>query len=88
MIRKMKLIKGILQYVEAGHRDDALPVPEIDGYDDVQVHYHVGLCVDAGYMVAPNPKLMHGKRVFGEIERLTWAGHEALDRLRKEGCGR
>ena len=87
MQRKMKLIKKILQHVEMEHDDSEIGIPEFDSYEEAEVHYHIGLCVEAGYLVSNNPAVKKGQRKFSTIQRLTWAGHEALDRLRKEGCG-
>ena len=88
MQRKIKLIREILQYVETEHADSAVAVPEFNSYDDVQVHYHIGLCVEAGYLISSNPAVSKGQRKFSTIQRLTWEGHEALDRLRRDCCGR
>lgn len=78
----MRLIHKLLEYVERRHDDDPVPLPEIDGYSEEQVHYHVGLCVEAGYLVAgPVTDTSEGRR-FATLERLTWAGHEELDKKR------
>lgn len=83
MQRKMKLIRKLLTHVEcyAPEGGDVIPVPEIDGYTDVEVQYHVGLCKEAGYLrVAAQVAGGQHSGIFG----LTWAGHDALDRLRTE----
>ena len=80
MQRKMQLIRKILQAVESA--DDEIPVPEFVCYTESQVHYHVGLCQEAGYIVVGKPSTYEVGRRFPSIERLTWAGHEALDSLR------
>ena len=80
----MKLICKILDYVEREANGGPVSVPEFDGYEDVDIHYHVGLCVEAGYIVADKPGLYGGVRAFPGIHRLTWAGHEALEELRRE----
>ena len=77
MQRDMHLIKQILKYVERygpgakGWLED----PEIPGYTDDQIEYHIGLCKQAGYLA------MHK---VGRLKGLTWEGHNALDRLRAE----
>ena len=41
--------------------------------------YHVLLCEEAGFLTLTNDR--------GRIGRLTWAGHEKLEELRKEHPG-
>ena len=63
MQRKMKLVHKLLEHLERRHDDDPIPLPEIDGYSEEQVHYHVGLCVEAGYLVAgPATSTPEGRR--------------------------
>ena len=47
------------------------------------LHYHIGLCKEAGFLRAQ--KLVDYDSDQYEIINLTWAGHNALDKL-KEGC--
>ena len=53
MRRKMKLIYRLLELAEASN--SPMPVPEIDGYSDQQVQYHVGLCSQARYLEVDGP---------------------------------
>ena len=53
MQRKMKLIKAILEHVEQSTNVGRVMPPEIDGYSETQVHYHILLCQQAGYIDAP-----------------------------------
>ena len=63
----------------AGER---LQTPEFDGYSEPEVHHHLGLCEEAGYLVL-HPSHQGGPpRRFGGITRLTWKGHETLDAMR------
>ena len=82
MQRKMKLVRKILEYVEMSNTEQGLPVPEFDDYSEAEVHYHLGLCEEAEYLVLHQPEFNDAIRRFGGISRLTWAGHEALDALR------
>ena len=87
MKRDFKLIYRILCHVER-HTNGPIQVPDVDGYEPEVVHYHVGLCEEANYLVvAGKPSLYDGKRMFSGIERLTWDGHEALDQLRRDNGG-
>ena len=81
MQRKMKLIRKLLTHVEcfAPEGGEVICVPEIEGYSAAQVQYHVYLCREAGYIRTPNPVAGSG---YTAISGLTWAGHDALDRLR------
>ena len=83
MQRKMKLIYKLLEHLERRHDDDPIPLPEVDGYSEEQVHYQVGLSVEAGYLVAGAATSTSEGRRFATLERLTWAGHEALDQKRR-----
>ena len=82
MQRKMKLIRKLLERVEMSQSEDAIPIPEFDDYTEAEVHYHVGLCHEAEYMVVYLPRVEEPGRRFQGIIRLTWAGHEALDSMR------
>ena len=73
MRRKMKLICKILAYAESAQTTGIRPIPEIDGHNDEEVYYHVELCIEAGYL--------RGHAQNG-IAALTWAGHNALEKLR------
>ena len=84
MERKMKLIYKLLEYMASCDRPAR--VPEIEGYTDEQVHYHVGLCSQAGYMEIGKPGFGPEGIRYSSMDRLTWAGHEALDKWR-EGRG-
>ena len=64
---------------QTNHRTPAL---EIDGYSEGQVHHHVGLSQEAGYMMVRQPVADGPQRRFPGIERLTWKGREALDGMR------
>ena len=83
MQRKMQLIRKLLEHVEMSQTENRILVPEIQDYSESEVHYHVGLCEEADFLVIfhcqyePEP----GRR-FPGISRLTWKGHEALDSMR------
>ena len=82
MQRKMKLIRKLLKRAEMSQSEDAIPIPEFDDYSEAEVHYHVGLCHEAEYMVVYLPRAEEPGRRFQGIIRLTWAGHETLDSMR------
>ena len=82
MRRKMKLIRKLLEYREMSVTEGALPAPEFPDYSEAEVHYHLGLCEEAGYLVLYQPAWEGPGRRFEGIVRLTWVGHEALDAMR------
>ncbi len=76
MKRYMQLILEILKYTERYGNGKELSLPEVEGYTPDQVNYHVKLCEEAGYLddifvISPGRY---------EIGRLTWQGHEFLDK--------
>lgn len=81
MKRHMDLIRLILAHVESATRLGRIPVPEISGYDEHEVQYHLRLCEEADYLVCKRRET--GERKVTRIVRMTWAGHEALDELRR-----
>ncbi len=85
MKRDMKLICQLLAYVECNETEGPMDIPTVPGYSDGQIHYHVGLCVEAGYIDAAKPGIYSVGRRFPSINRLTWQGHNALDELRNGG---
>ena len=75
MKRDMVLIKQILKYVEKnGYREDkGLFAPDIPGFTDQQVKYHIMLCAQAGFVQIDGA---------GLLDYLTWLGHNKLESLR------
>lgn len=83
MKRYMELILALLRFAEQ-KADQSLELPpEIKGWTPEQVHYHVGLCREAGFLTASEESAAAPssyRRHF--ISCLTWKGHEKLDELR------
>ena len=82
MQRKMPLVRQLLEYTEMQNTEERMPAPEFDGYSEAEVHYHLGLCEEAGYLILHPPAQGGPPRRFGGITRLTWKGHETLDAMR------
>ena len=82
MKRYLDLILKLLEFTEEQANGDVHP-PEVPGYSLRQVHYHVGLCKEAGYMKV---RELSGGKKFPRyrIISLTWQGHEAMEELRKQ----
>ena len=82
-----KLIRKILQHAERKATvADPIPAPDIYGYTDVQVHEHIALCEEAGYLQVSNVTSEASGFPTYEIVRLTWKGHQALQKFRKNGA--
>ena len=81
MRRHMKLIALILAYVEKATRCGDISIPDIADYSRHDVLYHVRLCEEAGYL---DIVINASTKAPTAIHRMTWAGHEALERLRAE----
>lgn len=86
MKRDMQLIRKILEYLEGKCQGDGqlIPVPSLEGYTDNAVCYHVGLCIQAGYIEGKNQAFIGALPMY-DMVCLTWHGHEKLDELRKMG---
>ena len=83
MQRNKNLIREILEYVEGHESSHMLVAPKLDGYSDEQIHYHIGLCVKAGYLEAQPLNTLGSKYTFyPRISHMTWYGHEALTQMR------
>ena len=86
MRRSMNLIKKLLTHVECHATENGTPihVPSIEGHSEIDVNYHVRLCVEAGFLKAtpltqsPQGIGLWHSGIFG----LTWTGHDKLDELR------
>ena len=84
MKRYSQLIRTILEFSEGKGSSDLIPPPEICGYTPEQIHYHVGLCEEAGYLHVESISGAEEPYRRYAISSLTWNGHEALDRLRNK----
>ncbi len=84
MKRDMQLIRKILEYLEGKCQGDGqlIPVPSLDGYANDAVSYHVGLCIQAGYIEGKDQSFVGAAPMYDMI-CLTWDGHEKLAELRK-----
>ena len=83
MKRDMKLIRKLLAYVEGEFEDRAIAVPEIVGYSSAEIHDHIGLCYQAGFLEKTGPRTtVDGEPGQFGLKGLTWEGHNALGNLR------
>ena len=77
MRRDMDLILLILTYVSEARETGNIPIPVFEKHDQCQVRYHVRLCEEAGYL---NIVVDAMTKIPVAIIRMTWDGHEALER--------
>ena len=86
MQRQMKLIREMLQYTESNAAGLPICAPELEGYSVEEIHYHIGLCGQAGYIETSNNTFAGMPTPRYKLINLTWKGHEELERLRRDGC--
>lgn len=82
MKRDMDLIRKLLLAIEAeptGLAPDHFDIPD---YSQEQIGYHLLLMVEAKLAVGREFRSFDDPAPTGEVERLTWAGHEFLDAAR------
>ena len=81
MERDRDLIYRILKYAEK-HADGQPMRVDLQGYDCDLVHYHVGLCGEAGFLKVVQRPVVSPAQF--KIVNLTWQGHNALAQLKKD----
>ena len=86
MKRDMGLIRKLLRYAEERAEGFPLEAPEYRSYSAAEVHYHLGLCRQAGYLEASESTYAGHSFPRYLIVNLTWRGHEELERLNDEAC--
>jgi len=84
MKRDLELIRKLLIFFDERPEPTAIWVPEIPGYDDPTIKYHLVLLHDAGYLRCEAQKTATGRVISVLPFELTWSGHEFLDRVRNE----
>lgn len=84
MKRDMDLVRNILFAIEEQYVDSAILNLRIEGYEPEAVSYHCGILYDAGYLSTFNSKNADNKLWFYGVGRLTWEGHEFLDKIRSD----
>ena len=83
MKREKGLIRWILEHTEQKDKMAYTPVPRCPKYEMEVVHYHIGLCVEVGYLTATDVAPGESPHPIYEIGSLSWLGHEELERFRK-----
>jgi hypothetical protein len=85
MKRDFDLIRKLLFYFEEKPDTASVECPEIKGYKELTIKYHILLMAQAGF-IDYEPELTKTGRIIRVIAfSLTWEGHEFLDVIRNEG---
>ena len=86
MQRDMDLIRKILFVIEGKYVDTWLPGSDvqIDGYDMKTIAYHCALLHDAGLIYDYKAQYARDGLCFFGVGRLTWEGHELLDKIKSD----
>ena len=86
MKRDMELVRKLLMEMSDSEFYSDMGLPRIDGYNEDKIRHHVLIMRDAGLLAFTEGVEMDG--FFGPQEdlqlRLTWAGHEFLEKARDE----
>ena len=86
MQRDMELIRKILFAIEKEYVDVWLDYDDlkIEGYDFKTVGYHCSILYDAGLVYDYKGQYAENELCFFGVGRLTWEGHEFLDKIRSD----
>lgn len=86
MQRDMELIRKILFTIEEKYVDTWLSSDkiQIDGYDMKTIAYHCAILYDAGLIYDYKGHYSSNELQFFGVGRLTWEGHELLDKIKSD----
>lgn len=86
MQRDMELIRKILFAIEEKYIDTWLSSDkiQIDGYDMKIIAYHCAILHDAGLIYDYKGHYSGNELQFFGVGRLTWDGHELLDKIKSD----
>ncbi len=83
MKRNMDLVRRILLEAEKSPQGGCTGNPQVDGYSELEVQFHVHLLNQAGLINAAEfQSLVHGPTA--EITSITWAGYDFIDTFRSD----
>lgn len=84
MKRNMDLIRKILVKIEDTVDNAIVYNPEIEGYSNEQISYHCSILYEGGYISKYGSLEGSGEIEDFGVGRLTWEGHDLLDKIRSE----
>lgn len=82
MKRDMDLVREILLHAEALSSGYVNDVPELEGYTEEQVGYHIYLMEKAGLVDAADSSTLESDSPSAILLNVTWQGHDFLDSIR------
>ncbi len=82
MKRNVELVRIILLEIEKKEEPLEWITPEINGYSENEISYHIKILAEAGFVEATELST-RGTFQWGAVN-LTWNGHEFLDASRNE----
>ena len=84
MTRDMELIRKILFAIEDKYVDVALYDIKIAGYEAKAIAYHCAILHEAGLLSDYKGQYAGGELYSFGVGRLTWEGHELLDKIKSD----
>ncbi len=84
MKRDMELIRKILFKIEDTVDNTAKHNLTIEGYTMEQVAYHCAILYEGGYIYGYKPQYGSNNIYSFCVGRLTWEGHDFLDKIRED----
>lgn len=84
MKRDMELVRKILFKIEETVDDFSDGNLVVDGYTMEQVSYHCAILYEGGYISDYKRHFADDELQFFDVGRLTWKGHEFLDKIRED----
>ncbi len=85
MKRDLDLVRKLLIYFYEKPGPEHVQVPEIDGFDELTIRYHLVLLYQAGMLACEPTRSSTSERVISVLAfDLTWEGHEFLEKIRSE----
>lgn len=84
MKRDMDLCRKILFAIEEQYVDSAIYNLQIEGYSPEEVSYNAGLLYEAGLISSYASKKAANHLYMFVVGKLTWDGHDFLDKIRED----
>jgi len=78
MKRNMILVREILKWAEDQEHGYVDGMPEVEGYSQEDIGYHIHLMNQAGLVIASERNISPAKTPTAILRNLTWDGHDFL----------
>lgn len=79
MKRDIDLIRKLLLYFDEKPDDHMVECPQVEGYTDLQIRYHLILMYEAGFLRCEKEVTETGRIIKVYPFSLTWSGHEFIN---------